>query len=151
MTAWILVSDSGGARLFSALLGEDNWSLVKDFKHPEGREMSRDIRPSSPPGRMQQSKAPGGRRTAMEPRTSPKEAEAERFAEHLANYLEDATARREFDSLVLVAPPHFLGMLRGALRRQSAHHLRATVDKDLSSLDVHDLRERLADIVFPPG
>lgn len=149
MTAWILVSDAGRAKLFSAELREDNWCLVKDFEHPEGREMSREIHPSSPPGRMQQSKAPGGRRTTMEPHTSPKEAEAERFAQQLGNYLEDATARRAFDYLVLVAPPHFLGMLHGVLGKQAEKQLRATVDKDLISLDERELRKRLVDVVFP--
>jgi protein required for attachment to host cells len=85
----------------------------------------------------------------MEPQTSPKEAESERFAQHLADYLEEATARREFDHLVLVAPPHFLGFLHGTLGRQAAKHLRTTVNKDLSMFRAADLRERLVDTVFP--
>ncbi|MEX0679500.1 MAG: host attachment protein [Pirellulales bacterium] len=150
MTTWILVSDASRAKLFSAELREDDWSLVKEFEHPEGRQMSSDIRPSSPPGKMQQrSKAPGARHTAMEPHTTPKEAEAQRFAQHLAEYLEKATAGREFDYLVLVAPPHFLGVLHGTLGRQAAKHLRATVNKDLSMLEVAQLRQRLVDSVFP--
>lgn len=150
MTAWILVADVGRAKLFSVELPEHPWSLVKAFEHPEGREMSREIRPSSPPGRMQMSKAKGGRRSSMEPHTWPKEAEAERFAQQLGNYLEAATAKREFDSLFVVAPPHFLGLLHGTLGRQTAKQVRATVDKDLSMLDVAELRARLVDVVFPP-
>jgi protein required for attachment to host cells len=149
MTAWILVSDAGRAKLFSAELREDDWSLVKSFEHPEGRELSREINPTSPPGRAEQSKAPGGPRTALDPRTWPKEAEAERFAQQLGSYLQDAIARRQFDYLVLVAPPHFLGTLKAALGRQAARHLRATVDKDLSTLDAAELRRRLVDAVFP--
>lgn len=149
MTAWIVVSDASRAKLFSTELREDDWSLVDTFEHPEGREMSREISPSSPPGRMQKSKAPGAQHTAMEPRTTPKEAEDERFAQHLADFLEQATARRAFDYLVLVAPPHFLGMLHKSLGRQAAKHLRATVDKDLSMFDTAQLRERLVDTVFP--
>ena len=151
MTAWILVSDASRAKLFSAELREDAWSLVNDFEHPEGREPSREISPTSPPGRSQKSKGPGpgGRRTALEPRTWPKEAEAERFAHKLGTYLEEAIANRQFDYLVLVAPPHFLGILKGSLGRQAAKHLRATVDKDLSTLDAAELRERLVEAVFP--
>lgn len=149
MTAWILVTDVSRARIFSTELREDDWSLVKEFEHPEGREMSRDIHPSDRPGRMQQSTATGGRRTAMQPHTSPKEAEAERFAQQLGNYLEEALAKREFDYLVLVAPPHFLGLLKGTLGRQTAKHLRASVDKDLGMLGGAELRERLVDVAFP--
>jgi protein required for attachment to host cells len=149
MTAWILVSDASRANLYSAELREDEWSLVKAFEHLEGREMSREIEATSPPGRGQQGRAQGGRRTALEPRTWPKEAEAQRFAQHLSAYLEEAVASRSFDYLVLVAPPHFLGMLKGSLGRQAAKHLRATIDKDLSTLDATDLRRRLVDTVFP--
>jgi protein required for attachment to host cells len=85
----------------------------------------------------------------MQPRTSPKEAWAERFAQHLGKYLDAAIAKRQVDYLVLVAPPHFLGILKGSLGRQAAKHLRATVDKDLSTLDAAELRERLVDTVFP--
>ena len=149
MTTWILVSDASRAKLFSTELREDPWSQVEEFAHPEGREMSREISPSSPPGRMRQTKAPKGRQTAVEPRTTPKEAEALRFAQHLANFLEDAIAKRELDYLVLVAPPHFLGTLRGTLGSQAVKHLRTTVDKDLSMFELAEIRQRLLDIVFP--
>ncbi len=149
MTAWILVSDASRSKLFTTELPENAWSLVEAFDHPEGRETSREIRPSSPPGRMLQNKTTGGSRSSMVPRTTPKEAEAERFAHELSQHLEKAAAKRQFDVLVLVAPPHFLGVLHGALGRQSAKCLRATVNKDLSKLDGVELRERLVEVVFP--
>jgi protein required for attachment to host cells len=149
MTAWILVTDVSRARIFSAELREDAWSHVKEFNHPEGRESSSEISPSGPPGRMQQSTASGGRRTALQPHTTPKEAESERFAQLLGNYLEEALAKREFDYLVLVAPPHFLGLIHGSLGRQTLKHLRATIDKDLGMFGEHELRSRLVDVVFP--
>ncbi len=149
MTAWILVSDASRAKLLSAEVREDDWSSVEQFDHPEGRELSREIAPSSPPGRAQQSHATGGSRSSLEQHTSPKEAEAERFAHKLSAYLEHAIAERRFDYLVLVAPPHFLGLLKGVLGRQAAKHLRTTVGKDLSMLDAAELRKRLVDDVFP--
>jgi protein required for attachment to host cells len=98
---------------------------------------------------MQMSKSHGARHTAVEPQTTPKEAEAERFAQHLASYLEHAIAERQFDYLVLVAPPRFLGTLHAALGRQAAKHLRTTINKDYSTLAAAELRERLIDEVFP--
>jgi protein required for attachment to host cells len=155
MTAWILVSDVSKANLYSTELRENEWSLVKAFEHPEGREPSREIEDRSPPGRGQQggaqSGAQPGRRTSFEPRTWPKEAEAQRFAQQLGDYLEEAVAKRSFDYLVLVAPPHFLGTLKGTLGRQTAKHLRATIDKDLITLNATEVRQRLVDTVFPLG
>lgn len=150
MTAWILVSDSSRAKLLSAELREDNWTLVEEFEHRESREMNRDIATSAP-GRSHQSAVAGAQRTAMEPPTTPKQAEAQRFAQQLAGYLEKAIAARKFDYLVLAAPPHFLGTLNQTLGRQAAKQVRATVNKDLSMLDVAELRERLVDAVFPAG
>ena len=151
MTAWILVSDASRANLYSAELREDDWSLVEAFDHPEGRELSHESEGESPPGRAQQdsSRGQGGRRTALEPRTTPKEAELHRFAHRLSDYLEKAIAKRSFDYLVLVAPPHFLGTLKGTLGQQATKHVRTTVDKDLSMLGAADLRQRLVDSVFP--
>jgi protein required for attachment to host cells len=149
MIAWILVADSSRANLFATELPEQPWALLDEFEHPEGREQSRDIEDSSPPGRMLQNKSLGGRRSAMEPRTTPKEAETERFAGRLADFLETAVANRRFDDLVLVAPPHFLGVLHGALGAQTRKRLRATVDKDLSMLEASDVRQRLLTTVFP--
>jgi protein required for attachment to host cells len=151
MTAWILVADTAGARLFSTELPERPWALVETFEHPEGHEFSREIRPSSPPGRAEQSTAYGARHTAMEPRTTPKEAESIRFAQLLAERLEQGASARSYDYLVLVAPPHFLGTLRTALGDQAAKHVRAAIDKELTRLEPAELRERLIDAVFPAG
>ena len=41
-------------------------------------------------------------------------------------------------------------MLRAALARQTAKHLRATVDKDLVMLNDAEIRQRLIDAAFPP-
>ena len=84
MTTWILVSDASRGTLFSAELREDDWSLVTAFEHPEGRERSSEIKPSSPPGRTHQSKVAGTQRTSLDPHTSPKEVETERFAQQLS-------------------------------------------------------------------
>ncbi len=149
MTTAILVSDSSRARLFSTNKRHDAWSLAKEFEHPEGRQTSSEISPSSPPGRSQQSTARGARHTAFEPQTTPKEAEVERFAQHLADYLKKAVDRGEFEGLVLVAPPHLLGILRDTLDPHTARHVRATINKDLNMFPAAELRERLLDTVFP--
>jgi protein required for attachment to host cells len=119
MTTWILVSDASRAKLFSTELREHDWKLVEEFDHPEGRETSSEIRPTSPPGKSKQSSAPGAHHTAFQPRTTPKEAEAERFAHLLGKHLDHAVQRAAFDHLVLVAPPHMLGVLREKALHQS--------------------------------
>jgi len=149
MTTWILVTDAGRARLFTTELRENAWNVVEDFEHTEGRFTSSEIENTSPPGRMQQGDAQGGRRTALEPRTLPKEVEAEHFAQRLVDFLEAAIAKRDYDQLVLVAPPHFLGILKKKLGQQAAKKLLASIDKDLSKLPPDEVRQRLLAEVFP--
>ncbi len=55
MTTWILVSDASRAKLFTTELREHDWKLVEEFDHPEGRETSSQIRPTSPPGKSKPS------------------------------------------------------------------------------------------------
>jgi len=150
MATWILISDVARAKLFRAERANAPWSLVEEFEHPEGHQPSREISPSSAPGRIQ--KSPGGRgpRTSMEPHTTPKDVEAGRFAHHLVDRLEQAALKNEFEKLVLVAPPRFLGQLNAVLGRHTASRLQTTVDKDLAMLSDHELRERLIDVAFPP-
>jgi len=55
-----------------------------------------------------------------------------------------------FDHLVLVAPPHCLGMLKNELTVELEKHLMATVDKDLTNIDAADLSNRLGDTARIP-
>ena len=150
MTAWIVVSDGSRATLYTTELPESNWTLVQEFDNPAGREPSRQIEDGGPPGRGQQGESQGGRRTAFEPRTWPKEAETIRFAQQLTDYLEQAVVVNRFDHLTLVAPPHFLGLLKKSLGQQTGKRLRVTVDKDLTMYEAAELRKRLTDKVFNP-
>lgn len=44
---------------------------------------------------------------------------------------------------MLVAPPHFLGTLKGTVSTQVSKHIEATLDKDYTSLPLADLEERI--------
>lgn len=147
MTTWILIADTSRAKLLSAELPEEAWTPVETFENTSAHLTSKELSPT-PPGKMKQSGATKSRHTALEPRTTPKEAELERFVHRLVNYLEDAMARRAYDRLALVAPPRLLGMLRKALGKQIASRMQAAIDKDLVALDNDEIRERLSAEVF---
>lgn len=149
MTTWILVCDAVRSKLFSVELREKAWKLIHQFEHPEGRQQSRDMEDSAPPGRMQQGRTMGGRRTALRAaHLAERSAEAARYAHQLSSYLEEAWLRK-YDKLVLVSTPHFLGVVHGDSGRQTAKHLMATVDKDFGDLDDSEISKRLIDTVFP--
>lgn len=147
MTTWILVGDTARAKLFSVELPQQPWTLLAEFSNAGAHATSKELSPT-PPGKMKQSGSGKSRHTALEPRMTPKEAEAERFAHQLGERLNSATAGREYDRLLLVAPPHFLGMLRDKLDKQTLKLLQSAVDKDLVMLEDREIRERLQSDVF---
>jgi protein required for attachment to host cells len=79
----------------------------------------------------------------MEPTKPPHQVESDRFAHSIAKLLESGLAENAYEQLVLVAPPSFLGLLRAALSETVAKHIKLTLDKDYTALEVRDLAERL--------
>ena len=142
---WILVADASRARLFSTTGKLAAWSLHQEFSHPESTAKGRDIT-SDKPGRVQHRIADGNR-SGMAPPTPPKEVEAKHFANELAAALEQAFGRNAYSRLVLVAPPHFLGMLRACLSSPVSKVVAASLDKDLTHVNERELPERVREVL----
>jgi protein required for attachment to host cells len=146
---WILVCDSARARLFEIQDGDLAWHSVGTFDHPESRGKASEL--VSDHSGQRSSEGPSVHHNALAPSASPKEVEKGHFGHSLAKMLDQAMRSKRFDRWVLVAPPHFLGILRNELSRELQKQLLTTVDKDLNHLDVHALAERLGDAVrIPP-
>ena len=141
MNHWILVADASRARVFAFAQGAKAWALEKELEHPASREKSSDLT-TDRPGRMQQSFGHGAR-SSMDNPTDPKEAEAQVFAHELAKHLEDGLNHNHFDRVTLVAPPHFLGLLRQTVSEQVRKRIRLSLDKDYTSLAARELPEHI--------
>lgn len=149
--AWILVSDAGRAVLLRTK--ENNkpgFNVVGHFEHPDSRAHAREIataangsKSDSPPPAAHEGSHGAAGRPGAESDTSPKEVEALRFARELADVLERGLAAHEYEELMLVAPPHFLGILKNTVNAQVSKHIHSTVDKDYTSLELPELEERL--------
>jgi protein required for attachment to host cells len=148
MTTWIVVSNASRARVFSVNGATPAWTLVRELEHPASRAKGSELTPTEP-GRMKQSAGQG--RPAMEAGTPPKEVEAEHFAQELAHLLDKEYDHQAYSQLLLVAPPHFLGLLRKRLNAKLTKHLLASVDKDLTAIEARDLPERLNGALPAPG
>ena len=75
--------------------------------------------------------------------TNPKEQDAIRFAREVANHLEQGRVGNRFDRLVVVAEPHFLGLLRKATKPALEQMITLEIDKDLSKATEQEIREHL--------
>lgn len=109
---WILVADASRARLFAR---EKKFGPIEELEslvHPESRLRRQDL-VTDRPGQVQESRTPG--EYAAKESTDPKKVEAQDFARELADHLNQAREAGRFRQLVLLAEPHFLGILRKQL------------------------------------
>jgi protein required for attachment to host cells len=139
-TIWVLVADSARARLFQAAGPGGHLEEMTDLVMPSSRLQEQDL-VSDRPGRAFDIAGEG--RHAMEPRTSAKEVESDRFAARIAALLESERQQGSYARLVLVASPAFLGQLRSALSDQVHALVGLELDKHLVQLRADEIREHL--------
>ncbi len=86
---------------------------------------------------------------ALAPRHDPHELEKEKFADSIARRLSGQAAGDTFDDLVIVAPPHILSAIRGALNPATEAKLIGSLTKDLVKTPDSDLWPHLKEWVRP--
>jgi len=124
---WVLVAESSRAKLFKAVNRTDLTEL-EALTHSEGRLHEGDLvsdRAGSDGGSI------GQGRHVFDDKVSAKEHEAGVFAKAIANRLETARNNGDFNKLVLVAPPAFLGQLRNNLSKEVMSMVSKQIDKNL--------------------
>lgn len=134
MKTWVLVAHRGGARL---VLQDDDepTCVIETIDNPEGHNHApEDSVPGHDGGRLSRE---------AEKRDATRDHASEPFARLLADKLQKGRVDGEYDELVLIAAPRFLGVLRHSLDHATAHKVRGTLDKDYAGLKDRDLIERL--------
>jgi protein required for attachment to host cells len=142
-TAWILVADGRRARV----LVEQRRGA--DLEEPQGWAM--EIGPEElydeqdrPPRSFDRV---GAGRHAMDKGRRLHEQEEEKFLKRVADRVSDAERHKQFDHLVIAAPPRALGLLRNMLGPGAKSRIRADLSKDLLDEPAPKLRERLNDLL----
>jgi protein required for attachment to host cells len=138
MTHWIVIADASGARAVSLETIKGPLTVARQFPNPKGRKRSGEL-DADQPGRVSKAGAPGTR-SAMQPHTTAHDEAALDFARQLAAALRAELDRGAFTSLSLVAPPHFLGVLRSALDARVRQAVQGTLDRDLVHVDLDGLK-----------
>jgi protein required for attachment to host cells len=112
---WFLVANRAEACLYEGRLGQD-FRFVKRLKNPKGRLTEIELGDDSAPGRTFSSSSgkAGYTRHSFEPHSLKHETVAEDFARTIARTLAKDRSDEAFTELVVVAEPHFLGLLRTA-------------------------------------
>lgn len=137
---WVVVADSTRARIFNAESASAGLSEMETLMHPEGRMHDREIT-SDLPGRSFDSK--GSARHAMEPPTDPKHELAIEFARTIARHLDAARVKKDYEQLVIVAAPTFLGLLREQLNNTCRKLVAFELNKNLVQNTPEEIRSHL--------
>ncbi len=143
-TIWITVADGARARFFRSNAGGTHIEPALNMELVADRRPSRDI-DADRPGRTKDRMAHG--RHALEPSTDAHEHARQAFAHEVIELLEKHRTQNDFDELVIIAPPKMLGYLRDAMPEPLKKLVRREVDKDLTRLSIHELRQRLAEFL----
>ena len=144
MTTYVLVANASEASLYTIEnLRVDQLEPVNQFKHPESRQKWSDI-VSDKRGRFQTDHAA---RCSYEDKNDPKDMEEETFARELIDELNALDIKTtDHESIILVAPPHFLGTLR-KLTGDSFPEI-TDITKDYTQLTQDELLERIREHIY---
>jgi protein required for attachment to host cells len=137
-STWIVTADASRARVLQVTGRQQRLQEVEDLLNPEGRLRDSELVRDSL-GRWSGPDRPGG--NSMPDPVSPAEHAVEKFAKRVGHYLDKARTEHRFESLVLVAPPKFLGTLRAELTKEVEKLVVREVPKDLSSLSARELED----------
>lgn len=141
---WVVVADKCQAKIFR--MGKAHkLEEISHLQHPESGLHNQDLI-SSKPGRSFQSV--GNTRSAYQPETEPKQIEAIKFANEIANVLYEASNKGEFKNLYIIADPSFLGLLRQHIHPQIQKHIVAEIAKELTSSNIETIEHHLSELSF---
>jgi protein required for attachment to host cells len=136
----IVVADQAEAIFYDTPSLDARPKEVGRISDPLAHKHDRDL-VSDRPGRSYESV--GGARHAIERENDPRFQEAVRFARRISCRLDDALKRGEFEELVVVAGPPFLGLIRHELSEQARQRVVHEIRKDLVHSPVEVLRSHL--------
>jgi protein required for attachment to host cells len=134
MIRWLLVCDVSYGRIFRKDSSGSPMQLVQEISNPDGRaQESGAAGPNAPVA-------------SMEPKNTAHQEMMMRFARHLADLLDKAALRNEYDELAIVAPARLLGQLREQLSNNVSTRLRSDLAKEIAHVPMSELPSHLKDL-----
>ena len=133
----IVACSSAVARCWLSESRHSDWEELARFTHEEATRREQDFQ-SDRPGRSFDSLGRG--RHAMSLEHSAKEQSNMRFAETVADFLNQSVNADRFRHVAIFADPKFLGLLRDRLSPATAAAVAFDAAKNLVNLDVREIR-----------
>jgi protein required for attachment to host cells len=132
---WLIVANASQATLYETESNPKTLTLIKELLHPASRAKGSELA-SDRPGHYQGEATRGMEGTthgAFNEPVDPKEYEQERFAIELAKELDVGRTSNSYKNLIIVASPHFHGMLNKHMNEHVAGMVSRHVEKDYTA------------------
>ena len=136
---WVVVCD-GAKALVLENAGDAKFPNLKTIEVFEQKDLPTRAQGTDEPGRAFSSVGHG--RSSYE-QTDWHDRGEEAFLVHIAQHLDAAIVAGKIKSLIVVAPPRALGVLRPAYSPALKAAVRAELDKDFVKLPVHEIEKHL--------
>lgn len=140
-TQWIVVASAATARIFCRESANAHLVPVAALAHEKSR-LHASALTSDRPGSQAADHSSG--LNHFEPHSDARRKEHQRFAEEIAQRLDEGLKAHAFGSLSLFASSPFLGELKAALSEAVGRHVKATLNHDLSHVGIAELERRIS-------
>jgi protein required for attachment to host cells len=137
--AWVVVCD-GAKALVLENAGDEKFPNLRTREVLEESHASTHEQGADAPGRAQSSTGP--RRSSVTQTDWHDQAERQ-FLDKLVAKIDAAVTAGQVESLIVVAPPRALGVMRQAYSQQLRGVLRDEIAKDLVKMPVHEIEKHL--------
>lgn len=144
MKTHILVANASEAKFYETERLGGKMDLVNEYSHAASREKRLDL-VTDRPGRCFAARGMGILRGAYD-ESDPKEVEADKFAQQLAKIVIKICDSHHKDKMVIVAPPHFHGLLNKHYDEQAKGHITHTIEKDYTKMPMKKLMGYLGEL-----
>lgn len=141
---WLVIANASQATIYQTELRPKTLSLVKEFIHPPSREKGEAL--ASDRAGHYQGEAVGMEGTthgAFNESTDPKSYEHERFASEIAKELDAGRTANSYKNLIIVASPHFHGLLNKSMNSHVSAMVGQHIQKDYTALSEKELLSML--------
>ncbi len=136
-TQWVIVADRSRARIFESDQHFNELREIEDLLNPEGRLGDADLRHDAKGRYYGRGERHQG--NTADPRVSQRDHDEDKFSRQVMQLLTEGCDAMRYEKLVMIAPPEFLGLLRKQLPKRVEQHITDQLDKDLSSLPLHQI------------
>lgn len=135
---WVALADAACAKIYSWHHDKKVLQLVAQLDHPEGKELPQEY-VNYEAGHYQA----GDARGSYSPHTDLKTSENDHFAQHIIKALDEGRVHNKFDDLIIVAEPHFHGLLDKHLHHPLKEKVSQHIMKDYMYIEEKELAAKL--------